>query len=183
MGYVTNNLKKGEIMHKDNHVTTFMLATANDKHEILSLYRQAIGSDGCTWSMDYPNEEILDGDLERDALFVLKNHKNEIIGAISIDADMAVENLPCWSKELKPGAELARLVVKESCRNQGIARILLASAMEELKKRQYKSVHFLVSKTHERALRSYAKLKFEKKGETDLFGGDWWCYEKALEKN
>lgn len=168
-------------MHTDNELGRFELATANDKQEILTLYRLAIGSLGCTWSMDYPNEEILENDIKREALFVLKSKTDEILGAISIDDDMEVEKLSCWSDELKPGAELARLVVKEDCQNQGIARFLITKTMEELKKRNYKSVHFLVSKTHEKALRSYAKLCFEKKGETNLFGGDWWCYEKPLD--
>lgn len=43
-----------------------------------------------------------------------------------------------------------------------------------------KGVHFLVSKTNERAMRSYQKLNFKKCGESDLYGEDWWCYEKAL---
>ncbi len=43
-----------------------------------------------------------------------------------------------------------------------------------------KGVHFLVSKTNERAMRSYQKLNFTKCGESDLYGEDWWCYEKAL---
>ena len=33
-------------MHKDNHVTTFMLATANDKHEI-EQNRCAMACQGC----------------------------------------------------------------------------------------------------------------------------------------
>lgn len=158
----------------------FKTATKDDIEEIMKLYRNAIGSEGCTWSMDYPNEEIAQGDLKRNALFCLKNQAEEIVGAISIDDDKVVEELDCWSENLKPGAELARLVVKEAYQNQSIARMLLTCAMEELVKRGYKSVHFLVSKTNERALRSYAKLNFVNRGEADLFGEHWWCYEKGL---
>lgn len=158
----------------------FKNATKEDIEEITKLYQAAIGSLGCTWSMDYPNEEITQGDLGRNALFCLKNDAGEIIGAISVDDDKVVEGLPCWTADLQPGAELARLVVKAEYQNRGIARQLLIYAMQELAKRGYKSVHFLVSKTNERALRSYAKLDFENCGEADLFGEQWWCYEKAL---
>ena len=158
----------------------FLLAEECDKKEILLLYRKAVGSEGCTWSQEYPNEAILEDDFRRKALFVLKNEQKELVGAVSIDDDKVVEELSCWSAEIKPGAELARLVVKEEYQNQGIARILLMEAMKELKKRDYRSVHFLVSKTNERALRSYAKLSFDNKGDIDLFGEHWWCYEKAL---
>ncbi len=158
----------------------FKKATKDDIEEITKLYRAAIGSPGCTWSMDYANEELTQGELERNALFCLKNDAGEIIGAISVDDDKAVEELFCWTADLQPGAELARLVVKEKYQNRGIARQLLIYAMQELAKRGYKSVHFLVSKTNERALRSYVKLDFENCGEADLFGEQWWCYEKEL---
>ena len=148
--------------------------------EIVKLYHKAIGSPGCTWSMDYPNVDLVLKDWERDALFCLKSDNGEIIGAISIDDDKVVEGLSCWTKQMKPGAELSRLVVKEDYQNQGIARILLTYAMQELAKRGYKSVHFLVSKTNYRAIRSYAKLNFFNCGDVDLFGEHWWCYEKEL---
>ena len=158
----------------------FLLADKEEKALIFSLYRSVIGSEGCTWSEDYPNEEIMEDDFRRDALFVLKDEQGEIVGAVSIDDDKVVEGFGCWSQALKPGAELARLVVKETHQNRGLARILLQEAMKILRERGYQSVHFLVSKTNERALRSYAKLQFDNKGECDLFGEHWWCYEKEL---
>lgn len=158
----------------------FVLAKEEDSAEIMALYRSVLGSEGCTWSLDYPNEEILQDDLVREALFVLKKDEKEIVGAISIDDDKIVDELACWSEKLQPGAELARLVVKEAYQNQGIARILIQSMEKILRKEGYRSVHFLVSKTNERALRSYAKLNFTNKGDADLFGQHWWCYEKEL---
>ena len=155
----------------------FVQARAEEKEEILGLYRKAIGTLGCTWSMEYPTVEHTDADLDRNDLFCLKTSEGEIIGAISIDEDKLVEELPCWSKG---GAELARLVVKEAYQNQGIAGELLKNAMTVLKKRGYQYVHFLVSKHHTKALRAYDKLQFDKVGESDLYEGDWWCYEKKL---
>ena len=82
--------------------------------------------------------------------------------------------------DLQPGAELARLVVKATYQNQGIAKQLLQSGMKELAQRGYGSVHFLVSKTNERALRAYEPLGFENRGEWFGYEHDWLCYEKAL---
>ena len=159
----------------------FQQAQKSDREEILLLYRKAIGTEGCTWSMEYPNETILDNDIRRNALFCIKEENGEIIGAISIDEDMEVELLPCWESALQPGVELARLVVKESYQNRGIARELLRCAMKELRQQGYKSVHFLVSQRNEKAIRSYAKLEFQTKGECHLYGEHWWCYEKNIE--
>lgn len=72
------------------------------------------------------------------------------------------------------------LSIRETEQNHGLARVMIQKTMEELKKSGMKGVHFLVSKTNERAMRSYQKLNFTKCGESDLYGEDWWCYEKAL---
>ncbi|HCJ08048.1 MAG TPA: N-acetyltransferase [Lachnospiraceae bacterium] len=158
----------------------FRSANEKDLEEIRALYTGATGSPGCTWDEGYPNEECTREDFKRGDLFCLKTEEGEITGVIAVDADEIVEKLPCWSRELQPGAELARLVVKESYQNQGIAKQLLQCGMEELARRGYQSVHFLVSKTNERALRAYEPLGFDNRGEWYGYEHDWWCYEKKL---
>ena len=159
---------------------SFEKATVEDINEITTLYSEAIGTDGCTWSLDYPNTDITNGDYERGDLFCIKTDEGEIVGAISVDDDELVDKLSCWSTKLLPARELARLVVKESYQNQSVARRLLAGAMEELANRGCRAVHFLVSPGNERALRSYAKLSFVHCGECDLYQHHWFCYEKEL---
>lgn len=158
----------------------FENATKEDKKEILELYKSLIGTPGCVWTDIYPDEEEIDFDLRREALFCMRDDDGKIAGVISIDEDEAVEKLTCWSKELQPSGELARLGVRQDCQNQGIARELLKKGMEEMKKRGNKSVHFLVCKTNIKAIRSYEKLCFNTVGECEMFGSPYWCYEKAL---
>lgn len=158
----------------------FQKADHEDVNEISALYRAAIGTDGCTWSEDYPNADITQSDWERGDLFCIKSEEDEIVGAIAVDEDLCVDVLSCWSSEWKPAAEVARLVVKQEFQNQGIARMLLTEAMAELKSRGFQSVRFLVSPGNERALRSYAKLDFTHCGDCDLYDHHWFCYEKKL---
>lgn len=158
----------------------FTKATADDKEEILALYRSLVGTEYCVWTLDYPTEEEVEGDLSRDGLFCMKDSEGKIVGTISIDQDEAVEKLPCWSEALQPGAELSRLGVRIENQNQGIARKLLQHGMEELKRRGMKSVHFLVCKTNKKAIRSYDKLNFNVVGDCEMFGNVYWCYEKSL---
>lgn len=158
----------------------FEKARDSDKTEILELYHSLVGTKYCAWTLEYPSEKDIEGDMSRNALFCLKNEKDEIIGVISIDKDEAVENLSCWNNQLQPSAELSRLGVKTDYQNQGIARKLLQYGMEELKKQGKKSVHFLVCKTNQKAIRSYDKLHFTIVGECELFGECFWCYEKEL---
>lgn len=161
---------------------TFYSAGEGDIQEIRNLYKEAIGTAGCTWDEQYPDENCTRSDWERGDLFCLKTEEGEVIGAISVDADEVVKNLPCWRRKLQPGAELARLVVKKSYQNRGVARLLLQNGMDVLRKRGYRSVHFLVSKTNEKALRSYAAFEFENRGEWMGYNHVWWCYEKSLQK-
>ena len=48
-------------------------ATEADREEVLSLYKSQIGREFCPWDEDYPSNETIDWDFERDALFVLKS--------------------------------------------------------------------------------------------------------------
>lgn len=148
--------------------------------QVLALYRSLIGTEGCVWVEEYPCETEVEFDLSRDALFCLKNDENEMVGVISIDDDPQVTNLECWSSDLEPAVELSRLGVKVSYQNQGIARILLTSLMDQLKTKGIKGVRLLVCKENEKAIRSYSKLDFHVAGETEMFGHEYWCYEKAL---
>ena len=119
--------------------------------------------------------------FSRDSLFCIRDDvSGEIAGLVSIDDDPEVESIACWSEELQPSAEISRLGVAEKYQNRGIARELLAGAMEELRRRGCKSAHMLVAKDNVKALRSYEKLVFEKVGEYVLQGHDYWCFEKKL---
>ena len=157
------------------------LAREADFEKLMQLYRAAIGEEGCTWNEDYPNEEGIRGDLGREALFCARNDDGEIIAAFAIDEDAEVDSLDCWSPEIIPSGEIARLVVRRDYQNQGIAGRLLEFAMGELHRRGYQGIHFLVSSQNERALRAYGKFDFNKVGEAALYGHDWYCFEKKFE--
>ena len=57
-----------------------LLATENDRAEILSIYKAQIGRENCPWTDEYPSNESIDFDLSRDALFVLKMDGNTCSG-------------------------------------------------------------------------------------------------------
>ena len=87
-----------------------LLATENDRAEILSLYKAQIGRENCPWTEEYPSNESIDFDLSRDALFVLKMD-GKIKAAISLEEDEDGNKLTCWYKTLAPEGEVARLAV------------------------------------------------------------------------
>ena len=154
-------------------------ATEEDRGEILALYRAQIGREFCPWNEDYPSDEEISSDLSRDALFVLKEN-GRIRAAISLEEDEDVDSLSCWSDELKPSGSIARVAVLPDEQNRGYGRIMLQYAMDELKRRGYRGVHFLVNKHNVKAIRSYAVFGFDVVGECRMFGQDFLCYEKGL---
>lgn len=159
--------------------TTILNATIADVPEILALYDANRGG-LADWSDTYPNEDTIEFDLARDALFVMKNENGEILAAISIDEDEEVNKLDLWNKEIKPAGEVSRLCVRGDARGQGIARQMMQHTFNIMKGQGIKIVHILVRKGHYIALSSYAHLDFVQVGECYLFDKEFICMEKIL---
>ncbi|MCR5178151.1 MAG: GNAT family N-acetyltransferase [Lachnospiraceae bacterium] len=158
---------------------TIVMATEEDRDQILALYNLLKGTDYCAWDEDYPSNETIDFDLSRDALFVMKDG-NVIKAAISLEEDESVNNLSCWDESLTPAGELARLAVMPGEQGRGLGRLMLQFGMEELKKRGIKGIHFLVNKSNIKAIRCYAPFGFHVAGECHLYDQDFLCYEGLL---
>lgn len=156
-----------------------VMATEEERDEILSLYKMQLGREFCPWNEDYPSYAEIDFDLSRDALFVLKMD-GTIKAAISIDEDEAVDRLPCWDGQLAPEGELARLAVLPEEQNKGFGRIMLQFGMEELKRRGCRGIHILVNKYNTKAIKCYAVFGFRVVGECHMYEQDFLCYEKEL---
>ncbi len=171
-------LRKREKMENET-ITVITAANLSDKEQVLALYEEQKGRDYCYWDEDYPSEESFDFDIDRQALFVMKQG-DRIVAAISIDEDENIEKLECWDKDLLPGGELARLAVSVELQNTGIAKEMLRYGMEELKARGCKSVHFLVNRGNKKAVGCYSHFDFNIVGDCDLYEEDFLCYEKAL---
>ncbi|MBR1568383.1 MAG: GNAT family N-acetyltransferase [Lachnospiraceae bacterium] len=159
---------------------TFMLATKLDTEEVLKLYRSVVGSEYCAWTDSYPSMETIDYDLQRDALYVMRDESGEIIGAITVDDDPDVNALSCWSKDLQGEPELSRLVVRADHQNQGMACDMIYKLMEILRGKGHSGIRYMVSKRNIKAMRSYSKLHAVQVGEAALFGDEFWCFEKRL---
>ena len=160
-------------------MNTINIATTEDKNEILALYKTMLYGPA-DWNEYYPNEDTIEFDLSRDALFVMRNDRGQIIAAISIDKDDDVDNLSCWNKEIAPGGELSRLCVRKDMQNQGIGKEMMRYAFEILKKQGKRSVHILVKNGHVAALSSYTSLGFRTVGNCNLFEKDFICMEMEL---
>ena len=168
-----------DTLKEDMAKRIIQLAQEKDKQEILQLYKSQLGREYCPWNEYYPGSEEIDFDLSRDSLFVMKEDE-KIIAAITIDDDDNVTSLPYWTAELLPGAELSRLAVSIEHQNNGLAKDMMSYGMTEIKRRGFKSVHFLVNSKNLKALKCYEAFGFNKVGECELYDQPMLCYEKAL---
>ncbi len=157
-----------------------VMATEEDREEILSLYKAQIGQEYCPWDEHYPSNESIDYDFARDALFVLKMD-GKVKAAISVEEDEAVDALECWDAGLSPEGELARLAVLPEEQRRGLGRIMLQFGMDELKRRGFKGIHILVNKYNTKAIKCYAVFGFRVVGECHMYDQDFLCYERELD--
>ena len=154
-------------------------AVEEDRIEILALYRAQIGRECCPWNEHYPGEEEIRYDLSRNALYVMRE-EGRLIAAISIEEDPQVDALPCWTRSLQPGGELARVAVLPEYQNRGIARRMVQFGLKRLTELGYRSFHGIVNRLNEKALRSYAVFGFLKVGECEMYDQSFYCFEKEL---
>ena len=89
-----------------------------------------LGREFCAWTDDYPSADTIHFDLARNSLFCLKTKTgHDLAGVISFDADPETDILDCWSKELVPSVEFARVAVSLNYQGCGICRKTLLPAL------------------------------------------------------
>ena len=155
-------------------------AEETDKNQILALYHSLIGTEGCTWSLEYPTMEDINQDLEKGGLYILSNEDNQIIGAATAEKDNELEKLGCWSKIITNPCDLHRIGIRQDYQNLGLAKELIKHIEKDVVKKGFDGIRFLVSKTNPNALALYNKLDYKNVGETNMYDINWFCYEKKL---
>lgn len=155
----------------------FLLANNEDVPEILTIYKSLVGTAGCTWDDEYPNEESAKSDIKSKSLYLLKK-ADKIIAVASAGAFDELNHLN-WTPQ-NP-CELARIGVVPSFQNQGIGTIILQNVMQTMKTNGFDGIRMLVSKTNFAALALYNKNGFENCGETYMFDIEFYCYQLKFE--
>lgn len=150
-----------------------------DAGTVYALYRSLIGVPYGTWSEEYPDRELVEEDLRTQEVFVMEGG-DRIIAAIVREESDEFDGMAPWYPDVRRWAQLSRLGVAKDCQGQGIARQMLACAMEQAKAEGYDAVRFLVGAQNLPAQRAYAGFQFDVCGEADAWGDHWLCYQKRL---
>ena len=153
----------------------FLLAGQDEAGEILGIYQSLIGAPGCHWNQYYPDEEIVESDIERKALYAMKDGVRIIAVVTVCDLNPLDKDMGHLTWELENPCSLERLAVVPEFHRQGIGAIVLKKVIDLAKENGFDGIVMLVGKTSYPALGLYNKYGFEKCGETHMYGNDYYC--------
>lgn len=168
-----------------NEKITFRMARPADAGAVLALYRAAIGTPGCTWTLDYPSDVNVAEDIVSRSLYCLCRG-DEFIGAGFIGRNGDADDLDAlappavnWTPCRLP-CELARICVSPDWQGRGIGGELVRNLMTSGRGRGYDYVRLLVSVGNARAQAMYARAGFKCCGSARMYGGEYLCMEARL---
>ena len=156
------------------------MATMDDVNEILALYLSKKGTEFCAWNEYYPTMVDIEADIEANNLFVYRNEKNEIIGAVSLeDAKSAEHPNLAWSTMGKSIA-FSRLCVANEYTGRGYGMDILGFAYTVAKKRGYSFGRILASRENDISMHMYTAKRYRTTGDCEMYGVNFRGFEVDL---
>ena len=138
-------------------------------------YSPTHGND--TWSEEYPNREFAKEDVANHGLFVLE-HAGEIIGAISLVPEDDWDELPFWQYDRS--CCLSRLCIKPQLQKLHLAERMMEEVSVAAKARGYRSTRHGSLIANVASNRVYVRMGYENRGTANMFGHDFYCFERLL---
>ena len=132
-------------------------ANLEEKKEVLEIYKNLIGEEGCTWDAEYPNIETIESDISNNGLYSLKIDNNLVGIASLIKEDKVYEEI---SKFRNPYL-LTRVGIDKNYQNKGYSKILLNKIFEDAKKRKIDLIYLLVAENNVKAKNLYNSFSFK----------------------
>lgn len=157
----------------------FRTAFDEDAAEILALYKSMLGEPFCAWDESYPGEEDIKQDLASRNLFVMTDG-TRILGALSVVSENELDGFSCWQCNDGAHKEIARVVVSKELRGKGLAYEMVKNIIRILRQKRCSSIRLSVAKGNIPAQKTYKKAGFESRAEAELYGGEYYLFEKSL---
>ncbi|KMT23130.1 GNAT family N-acetyltransferase [Clostridium cylindrosporum] len=133
------------------------------------------------WNENYPNEEIILNDMEKEELFV-KVEDETIKGFIVLNEhdDKGYENLD-WKYEKEKSLIIHRLCVSPKYQGNGVAKEIMDFTNTFAASKGYKAIRLDTAVENKKAIRFYEKLGYEKVGVLSARRGEYVCFEKNIQ--
>jgi ribosomal protein S18 acetylase RimI-like enzyme len=132
------------------------------------------------WDSFYPNQEVVNHDLESGAMSVYEN-EGVIKGMIVLNEqqDQEYQDL-AWQFNFGRQLVVHRLCVDPCYQSQGIAGALMKFAEQTAKTLEYQSIRLDAFVNNERAYNFYVKLGYQVVGKVEFRKGTFYCLEKGM---
>ncbi len=156
---------------------TFRSAIPGDLPQITGLYRDAIGTPGCTWNENYPGAFELEHDFASGNLYVLAEGET-VIGAVSVVSPNELDDAYAW--EIQNAKEIARVVISQDHKSRGLAVQMLSQLFAKLKQEGCAAIHLSAACCNSAAIKTYRRLGFAFPAQAHLYGHQFFLCEKKL---
>lgn len=134
------------------------------------------------WTNNYPTRSIIESDLKKDVLFVLRNDK-EIIGAINISEEQETEyQTITWEFNDSKILVIHRLVIDPKYQRKGYAKKLMDFAEKFAIENDYSSIRLDAYSQNKRVIDFYEKRKYYIRGTVNFPEREYpfHCMEKEI---
>ena len=112
-------------------------AKPEDAEAVYALYHSLIDAPFSTWSEEYPTREDVDEDVSHGWTLIMREDDGRIAAAIALlpgEQEPEFETIAPWYSDVERWACPARLGVSLDMQGKGIARRMLAAAMDEARR-------------------------------------------------
>ena len=148
--------------------------------DIMSLYDDIRNNTYTLWDNNYPSEELVNYDIERNGLWGVFD-KNKLI-AISFAGERCEDNEEdfTWKDSFKKRGTFARIGVSPTYQNKGIGTLLVNFILNNLKNEGFDGVRILVGTQNTNAIKLYSKFGFVNCGTTERYGHEYYLFELRI---
>lgn len=160
--------------------------TLSDLNELFQIYlngKNELEKNGIyQWTDNYPTRSIIENDLKKSVLFVLRNNE-KIIGAINISEEQETEYQTInWEFNNSKVLVIHRLVIDPKYQGKGYAKKMMDFAEKFANENNYSSIRLDAYSQNKRVVDFYEKLKYFTRGNVNFPEREYpfQCMEKEI---
>ncbi len=153
----------------------FKLAEKKDIDLIMKIYEDVIKTTFTTWDENYPSKQLVQEDIEKKTLYILKNEDDIVAISFLGTNENEEEN---WKYKLQRPLGIARICVSPKYQGKGFGHLMVKNLTKKAKEKNADGLHFHVAILNKIAIKMYLSCGFENcgKGKTN-YGYDYYKFE------
>ncbi len=159
-------------------------ARPEDMPAVYAVFREAVdhmNANGIPqWDEIYPTPAILDNDREKGQLYVAEAEDGAVAGAVALSEECNPDYQTAAWRGNGPSLIVHRLCISPRQQGRGVGRGLMGAVEAWAKAHGYAEIRLDAFSLNPHALRMYAGLGYEKRGEATWRKGLFYLLEKQL---